>query len=84
VLAEFPSCFEEEYIKNHCGKNDCQKDLDEGRLLHNSSYCPVTTVESGDVPNWNIYLLMGIYAGVGIGGALVMAFLVDNVKIRLV
>jgi len=83
-LAEFPSCFEEEYIKNYCGKNDCQKDLDEGRLKFNSSNCPVTNIESGDVPDWTIYLLMGIYAGVGICGALVMAFLVDNVKIRLV
>jgi len=51
-------------------------------MEYNSSKCPLTSLESGKVPDKTIYILMGIYTGIGISGALLVAFLVDNVKVR--
>ena len=81
-LAEFPSCYNKTFVEQYCGTSDCQKNLSRSRMEYNSSKCPLTSLESGKVPDKTIYILMGIYTGIGISGALLVAFLVDNVKVR--
>ena len=83
MLLVFPDCYEKEYIDNYCGKNDCQEDFNDIRVAqYNTTECPVIGLASRDVPDYLLYTLMGIYTGVALVGAALMAFLVDPIEIR--
>ena len=78
----FPSCYNESYIENHCGASDCQEDFNVTRRMYNSSECPVTDLQSGKTPPVLLYTLMGIYSGIALFGAAVVALFVDPIQVR--
>ena len=79
IFSEFPTCYNETYIEEYCGANDAQKNLSAARILYNSTECPVSDLQSGDLPKNTLYMLMGIFAGVGLFGALIVGCFVDNI-----
>lgn len=83
IIAEFPTCHSETYIKKYCGANDCQDDFNTARVNFNSSSCPVSDLESENLQQTTLYTLMGIYSAIGLFGAGVVASLVDPIQIRL-
>jgi len=50
--------------------------------MYNSSECPVTELQTGETPPKLIYTLMGIYSGIALLGAAVVAVFVDPIQIR--
>ena len=81
-FAVLPDCYNETYINTYCGKNDCQKNFAEARKDFNSTSCPITPIQSEGVEDSLLYTLMGIYAGIGLLGALVVGLFVDPLTIR--
>jgi len=81
---KFPTCYNETYIEEYCGANDAQKNLSAARILYNSTECPVSDLQSGDLPKNTLYMLMGIFAGVGLFGALIVGCFVDNIDTEIV
>ena len=77
-----PECHNETYIQNYCGRSDCQEDFSEARITFNSSSCPVNDLQSEGVEDNLLYILMGIYAGIGLLGALIIGVFVDPVTVR--
>jgi len=80
----FPDCHNKTYIETYCGANDCLEDFNSARLKYNTSECPVSALQLVGPTETLIYVLMGIYAGIGLLGAAVIAFLVDPIVIRYV
>ena len=78
----FQTCINNSYVEQYCGANDCQEDFNTERLNYNTSDCVINDLQSGNTSNELIYTLMGIYAGVALFGAAVVAVLVDPIVIR--
>jgi len=76
----FPTCFNESYIERYCGAADQLENIKEARMFYNTSSCPVSKLEGGKVPQETLYVLMGIYAFVGLLGAAIVGLLVDNME----
>ena len=78
----FPSCYNETFIEEYCGANHCQTDLNATRRLYSTEECPVSELQSGKAPPELLYTLMGIYCGIALFGAGVVALCVDPIQIR--
>jgi len=82
TILVLPDCYNESYIEKYCGKNDCQADFTAARKDFNSSSCPINQIQSEGVERSLLYTLMGIYAGIGLLGALVVGVFVDPIVVR--
>lgn len=67
----------------YCGANDCQEDFGAVKNNYTEATCGNSTSgSSGDPDRSTINLLMGIYGGIGLLGALTVAVFVDRIKLR--
>jgi len=79
-VLEFPSCYNETFIEDYCGASDCPSFDTE--LARNQSSCGDEIVTSDNVEKDTVYLLMGIYAAIGLLGAFITGFFVDPIQLR--
>ena len=80
IFSEFPSCYNETFIEDYCGASDCPSFDTE--LARNQSSCGDEIVTSDNVEKDTVYLLMGIYAAIGLLGAFITGFFVDPIQLR--
>lgn len=82
MLLVLPDCYNKSFIDTFCGKNDCQENFEAARKDYNSSACPISQIQEQGVEQTLLYILMGIYAAIGLLGSLIMGVFVDNIEVR--